>query len=257
MKSILKNPSFSTFSELYEIAKPLYDKANLTYFGFCRIYPNKKFFNIATDPRWAEQHYLIDNLPPAGLCNLDSLQNGVMLPTLDSDLVYGWPEGTIRQVRDRFGIQDPIFVTKKFETYVEIFALAFNLANPYQFYLNHYEQLRQYIFYIKDNARPIINKASSNLLSHYSNKICESSKITCTQVDDSYDLKVIAKNYELQYQGQIYNISLRQYQVLHYAAMGYSNAMIADMLALSKRTIEGHVNRLMTLFQVGKKKPTC
>jgi DNA-binding CsgD family transcriptional regulator len=248
------NISFNSYGEIKEISQPLISSCGLSYFGFCRLLPKQSFFNLATDWHWPEYHYLEKGLPPMKFGEFSALQDGVFLPALNQDEEYGWPDGTIRAVNERFNINNPLLIIKKQNQFAEMFLFTSNLLNANEFYINNLDIFENFIFYFKDKATKLIDKATKSPLFYKNNKIFTLNDEAKKSINKERLKNLLKpKIYQLFYNEKIHYISKRQYDVLSFIAQGYTYKETADKLNLSPRTIESYIDILKNTFGVTSK----
>ncbi|MBI2785394.1 MAG: hypothetical protein HYX60_03430, partial [Legionella longbeachae] len=206
----------------------------------------------SSDPEWPEYHYLEQGLSPACFDHIQSINSQIMLPKLMSDKRYGWPDNTIRSAQELFNITQPILLINKHSDCSDLFLFEFKLENAYEICFNHYNIIEKFIFYFKDKAEKIINKACANPLTLVNNKVCELPQIN--QINNREISATINPNkYYLFYQGKSIILSQKSYKILSLIALGLNNLSIASKMQMSARTIENYINNLVCQFAVDKK----
>lgn len=243
--------TFTSSQQIAQIAKPLMDSCELNYFGYCRLYPDNKFFNLATRPEWAEYHFIDHNLPPAGLLNYDKIESGVVLPAMSDDALFGWPEGLIKSVRERFNVTDPLIIFKKHATHTDIFLYSLQLRNPYQFYFQHMDIFEKFTHYFHEQGEKIITKsAKAPILYKNNHLITFDGDTVINQQLEELKQAISPKRYKLNYNGNIIKVPDRRYQVLQLLAHGNVPKIIATKLNLSTRTVRFYIDTLKTDFNI-------
>jgi DNA-binding CsgD family transcriptional regulator len=250
MSSFLKTYRYEDYKDVADIFEPLKRQLKINYFGFCRLYKNNKFINLATDPTWSHNHYVKQKLPPAFLEQYETVQEGLILPTVEGDKEYGWPEGTVRVIRDQFHVENPIFIIKRFSHYIEVYGASFERNNVYQFYLNEYDKIEQLIFYFKDKASNIISRLHKEPTVHVFDTIT-GNIFNANKNNELFEINI--KNYYIFYNGNNHRLSKKQYKVLSLTSKAFSTKQIALSLRISVRTVEYHIEQLKIIFSVYSK----
>lgn len=247
------NISFQSYQDVNDIIKPLQESLKLYYFGFARIFPNNKFINLASDLQWPEYQYLTKKLPPACFHETPLQANQIMMPKIDEDARFGWPENTINDIQDRFNITQPILLVNNYANFYDLFVFEFKLKNSYEFFFNNYNIIENFIFYFKDKAHRLIKEASSNPLIILPDYVCDKNELNQMTISGDVVNLLKASNYYLYHNGIEIILKNKQYQILSYISLGLSNKNISERMYLSPRTIDDYVNTLIQLFSVKKK----
>jgi DNA-binding CsgD family transcriptional regulator len=110
-------------------------------------------------------------------------------------------------------------------------------------YLNHIDLLKHFIFYFKDKAHDLIEvndrkklietKFASHTLSHTENE----------SIKKFFEETTIKRYYLSGAYKDIY-LSKREFDCAHYLMDGYSSKLIARHLNLSPRTVESYINQV-------------
>jgi DNA-binding CsgD family transcriptional regulator len=237
--------SAQNYQDVHAMFAPAQTQLGLKYFGFCRIYPKQKFIHLGSDPEAAHHLYIQQNLPPAFMEQYETAPEGIMLPTIETDAAYGWPEGTVRNIRDQFDVEHPIFILKRFKKHIDVYGLGFKRANIHEFYLTQLEQIEKLVFYFKDKAQDVIQRLESNPATFKGNIAQDAQHIL-----DRTALDLPINHYEIKHKGNVCFISTRQYQVLQNLSLLRSNKEIANQLSLSVKAVEYHINSLKNIFSV-------
>jgi len=241
----------SASQDISTIAKSLFNKHPLQYFGFARIYSDGSFMNFATHPEFLEHYYKMDyKFLPA--INFANNQITYHLTNTNDSL-----ESATLDLKERFSIHNFFLMIEKKTEYLDVFGFgsAPNLSQPMNFYLNNLEELEKFTLFFKEKANHIIQLASQNKLSFTGNTHLEYQNILNT-IDNSPKsnalLNKLASIIEAKLQEIIYdlNISLTQREkiCLIYAFLGIPAKVIGDKLNISHRTVETHLENAKKKF---------
>ncbi len=241
--AIKQNPSFQSYSDVKSITQTFNQHAELKYFWFGRIYPNGEFFGLASDHQWPEDYFLEQNQLPATATNYDAVRSGIYLPSFDQDQEFGWVDGTIGLIKEKYSIVDPLLFIKKHDHFNEAVLFSLENNNSHAFYMENLDLFENFIFYFKDRANKLIDKASKNLvrLEGYDYATNDSALLNA---DSKITHKLSPNKYYLQHKGIDIPVTAKEYYCLSRLAHGQQFKSIAQELRLSARTIETHFERI-------------
>lgn len=225
------------------ICEPLWKYCNIAYFSYVRIYPDNTYMRLCSHGEWADYCIQKNHCTVAINRALKRPGNGFLM----------WSTKNQSGMDDTAGYFDGdhgFSLIDTYKEYTEIFTFAAPGANKEiaYFYLNNTDVLKRFTFYFKERAHNLILLASQK-----SNRLKLASE---TRVSDNFHEVLHTKN-ERDF---LKNIHIKKYHFyiddhevvlsaievgcLHYLLKGFSVKDIALLRAVSKRTIETHVEHV-------------
>jgi DNA-binding CsgD family transcriptional regulator len=237
-------PAIKHASDTQSICDHFLKQMGLNYFGYFRIYKNRKIAGLVTNPHWCQ--YFIES----GY----TYQNNKML----SAGIHLW-ENTynpafLRVAKESFNFVHGLYIVTEYKNYTEscVFAAPLSQKNIFEFYFNHIDLLKKFIQYFNQKANKLILKSEQQKiflpgqLNHDSNQEIQFS--TENSILKALENQLLAETQAIQ--GARFELSPREQQCLVMLAKGYSAKMIAREINISHRTIEYYIANL-------KKKMNC
>lgn len=231
--------------DMFALAQPLNSIIDITHFSYHRLYKNNTRIHLSTHPdfidffhknklyKFSSTSLTFDNYK-SGYYILDNLL------TKDLNLI-------ISLTLEIFDYYHPFLVIKKNDHYCEFFYFSTNFDNyvANNFYLNNIDLFEKFIFYFKNKASKLINKISNERFIYPElEKPIETNPFyfDIETNKKAFNKTILLKRYKIE------NISVyithRELQCLKYLKRGYTSKAIANLLTISHRTVEAHINSL-------------
>lgn len=231
--------SILSAQQIRDIAAPLFEQTQISYFSYGRFYNDGGIFFLNTHPDFMK-------------CWFD---NPSRWPATDyKDGMYKWEEFMTKEEiqigrENNLGV-DGIGIVKRYTDYVE--TMSFNCApdkSISKYYLNSPEIFQRFGLYFKEKAADLINAASRSRI-----YLPEKSKIK-TQINlnnttqyvpnELVEPNVLYINNELKI-----TLTDREKQCFNYLIKGYSTSEIATMFDISIKTVQTYIARIKAKFKV-------
>ncbi|MBX9585966.1 MAG: helix-turn-helix transcriptional regulator [Gammaproteobacteria bacterium] len=251
--SIKNNPSFKSYGDVNNIIASFEGSLNINYFGYCRVFPNKEFFNLSNTGEWPEEYFIKQNKFPATANNYSQVKSGIYVPTIDQDKNFGWPENTIKDIRNKYNIIEPLLIIKKYDDCINAILIAINHKSPASHLISNIEEIVNFLHYFQSTAIKIIKSADSNRISLSSDSNNTNINADTSDPNDSSNTQNLPQKYYLRYLGKDISITEKESACLKLLAHGYSMKNIAVKLHISSRTVETNINKIKSKFNMTRK----
>lgn len=250
-------------NEVKQIAHPLF-KVGLNYFSYVRVERNQDYYFMATHEGWAkkylqEKYYNLEISLTAGLKELNYPKLVILWDTIKHDKNVE----ILKKAAAEFELGHVFSIVEIGVNFYNVYFFSAPMSHEFinQFYCNNIDMLNAFISYFKEKlhekggllripqTKIIINKDNKNLL-----KL----SLSISQRKELYETirknkLLVSESPEMKY------LTLRELEVISGLLQGYSALQTAQMLKISKRTAEEHINNIKqklsctTLFQLGNK----
>lgn len=226
---------FSELESVIDICKPL-NKMGIQGFIFMRHFPDGSFIDLSNQIKWSEfflQRFMQEKYVYSNIEDHMNSMDGVSLWALNMDNVI-WQEGG-----EHFDFGNGISLSRDIEQrYKDTFCFYSDLEKTElnQYYLNHLPLLWQFCDYFLEKAAPIVQKGYQHKLStpdaylqsnHLMDSCLHTHKDVCSWIKYDFD-----------------SISTKEKHSLYLAAQGFTAEEIANLIHVSKRTVESRLNNL-------------
>lgn len=219
---------------------------NRTYNQDYTSHHNKGFF-LSNHSAWV-QHFLkhdyMHRISMAGVNAVGEFSGyKILLCSLFEDNLM------LKNMKDEFNIDHGILVCKQYPDYCEWYTFAGDKDNPQllHYYLNHFDELIQFILYFKNKAKDIIKRAEKEDFQlpkpTGKNKLLTHETATKALLQTRTALDIGSKKI-IELSTGLIEFSKRESQCLALLQKGYSAKLTADTLHISQRTVEGHLQRI-------------
>lgn len=251
--------SFAYANDFRKLCQPLFLNTNIDLFRYVRLYKDGGYFNFSTAPE-VDKFLLFEC--KGKLCSdvkyLDATfhdkysakikENRINVFTEDIDIGGYWAP-----YFKEFNIKSSFSIMEKFDDYYEKFEFVtrFN-KNIYTFYINHYDILEKFILYFRERGTNLINIGEKNKFIWLNSnptyckivqnlaRIIPKKEENIARLKDSFKLK----KYIIGNDNSKACITSRELECLQYLGRGFSYKEIGNILQLSARTIETHVQHI-------------
>jgi DNA-binding CsgD family transcriptional regulator len=217
MTNITRYPYFSYNSQVELLMQPLKGQADLNMIGFCRRYKNHQRFIIDTPHKWCT-HFYENELYRYSLYEKDPKD---LVSTYDmwDHLPYSPPE-IYKYRRTKFSLAHGLTIVKQHESCSDTFMFATHPLNSLinNFYINEKELFENFVAKFYETLAPDLEYLSQHRF-------------------------YVPGNYVKSDQNSL-KFTQRQYECASLVLEGYTTKEIAEILTLSPRTVEQHIDRL-------------
>lgn len=226
---IKKNIAYLSVEDINEICDPLFKKFSINYFLYARKYKDNSLLALTSHRDWY-CHYL-NNHYPLLITSVEGVHTWVttMLPS------------AMEEGANSFNLYNGIVLEKNYPEFIEVveFASSSPYNHPIEFICNHKDFFNKFIFYFKEKANALIQKADNERLylpaSMYSNQKNSSSPY------DEFCRAIHIKKFNMNFNSQNIIFSKREFEVLLFLSEGKTMKQIAKLMNLSFRTCEAHL----------------
>lgn len=239
-----KHPCFDGIPHVKDICAEYFRHLDLHFFGHVTVSPDGKYHFMCSKHDWPEYRFVQGGIAPIGFTLYHQIENSILLPSMDTGADLGWTDQDILVAKERFGIKSPMVIFRKFDDHYEGFFFDLHDKKAYEKYLQNFDLFENFIFYYKDKAHKILEKAAENRLQVHEQHLQEKASIVTTSDLKEQNDKLLPKQYFLYHRSKNYAVSSREYQCLSLLAHGEKIKEIARSINLSARTVESHLVNL-------------
>ncbi len=250
--SLVSNYQESILGKLKDITQPLSDHFGIKTFAYRKFLNDGRSFGVSTNHGWNKWHndYLLEKK------EIPAYEREVKETSVSENNQHLWlrtgePDKTDELFLNLydFDIWNTMCIYKNHTNYVEGFYFATHKENVNfpNFFLNHIDTLKHYIFYFKNN---FLTKIDSQIIDTISvptiskeSFIQETNKRIDMQTSSFIEASRI-NNYVFHRGNERISLSRRELECLQYLSHGKSTKEIASHLQLSPRTIEMYLQRI-------------
>lgn len=233
--------SIVTESDVFSICKPLFESSKITYFHYSRIYKNGLTFGLVTNSKWHK--YVLENnyVPPQ--CELKS---GIHLKRETNP-------SAAKAAQTHFNLNSFINLVKEKDQYIEVCGFASNMGNIIGYYIDNLSLLNKFVLYFKEKAHDLIDLSCSQavLMEHYA-KYFSNTRIIFDN-SDKLSKALDLEKYHFGDKSKKEYVTFQELQCLRYLATGRSPKEIGQILKISHRTVETHINTMKQRFGLNYK----
>ena len=229
---IQKNIAYQTADIVKEICSPFFSACGLSYFDYTRIFPDGSVATLVTDRNWF-YHYFEKNYS----ATINKATSGI----------YLWDQLMCKAAREAFTRNfqhgKTLSIFKEQPGYIEIteFAAAPQNENALDLFFNHQDVLNQFILYFKEKASDLIIKvAKDKFFVPSSMQTLPLERPNYTELKENFlpdKISVFCGKKEIW-------LTLREYQCLCHLSCGRSMKEIGNVLGISPRTVETHLDHI-------------
>lgn len=249
---MLSNPCFGHIDDIREITSQYFYDLNVYFFGHISVYPDGKFSFLCSRHEWPEEHFVQQKIPPAGFTLYDRITDGVLFPSMDKGSDFGWTDEVAIESKERFGILNPMLITRKYHDHYEGFFFDLHSENVYEKYINNFDIFEKFIHFHKDKSSKLIEKVSAHRLLVDDKYITLKSKNPGASNFEKH--KIQPRRFYLRHGSIEIAVSAREYCCLSRLSRGWQLKSIANDLNVSVRTIETYCNSIKRKFNLSSRK---
>lgn len=237
---LTKNVCFDLIPDVKNICDQYFGELNLHFFGHINVQLDGKYHILNSSRDWPE-YGLQQEFPPAGFITYDKLENGIVLPCMDSGAALGWSDAVMASAKEQFGITNLMGIFKKYEDHYQAFFFDLHEKNALEKYLNHFDFFENFILYFREKSMRLAKIAQKDPLQVKSKYLeMQQSQLINFKNKDHYN-KLLPSQYYLRHCNKEFAITRREYQCLDHLAHGKKIKEIARLLDISARTVESHL----------------
>lgn len=214
-------PGLNFASEVAELCRPFFSSTGANYFDYNRVYPDNTYLALASDGYWLE-HFLKMKYKISSAFK----QSGMHL--WDSFQYYE----AIHDAKVNFNHARGVTIIQQHENYIEFIDIAAPKTHREitSFYLNHTDQINEFLFDFRDRADRLIKLAEKNVM-QLPNEV--STILSPAILAEEKDLFI-----------KKFKISSRELQCFENILCGKTAKQTAEILSVSPRTVEEHITNL-------------
>ncbi|MBU0744307.1 MAG: LuxR C-terminal-related transcriptional regulator [Gammaproteobacteria bacterium] len=253
--------SFCQSKDFYDLCVPLFLSTVIDSVIYFQTHLDGGYFHLSTSPEINNYMYIKNKgKHVADFRILDALFKGqtgfkkkcVFIEDI-ADRNYWVP------TYEELGIKSSINIIEKHDKYYDGFwFIARSGKAPYSFFVNHYDVLENFILYFKERARDLIEQGKREKIIWFNNKPEYSEVVQRLEgvvLKDSQNFANLKnrfklKRYSINKDNLKYYITPREMQCLQYLGQGLSCKEIGNLLYVSSRTVESHLQKIKTRLGV-------
>lgn len=234
-----------------QLCQPLKNKFNLSFFLFVRDYKNGQRIWLTTHGEWTEYFYT------EGLYKLSAFENPFIPYTPGYYLWSTLPGQNVFDMARGFDIDHGITFVSDHAKHYDFFHLGATRDNPQvlNFYLNHRDALERFIAYFKDAAADLIKQIEMNRMTVPFPKRSPQQNIAMPNPEiniDEFLTEIERDRYYLKHDNEDVYLTRRESECLKWCLNGKSSDEIAIIMAISKRTVETHIDNVKEKLRCNK-----
>lgn len=236
--TFLKNPSLDYYPEVDSFCMRYFPDYNINYFATARVYHDGRVSMISTNPGWAEDHLIVQDLPPAGLCNFNEIDGTqFMIACEHYDKLVGWDEGSYLEAKNNFNIKNPMLIMVKHIDYIDQYMIDIHHEDAIKLYYNKMDHLKGFFNLFKHEFKELLSLT-------YKHPIHTNKKYVIKREYDQ-QRKCLSENQQLLYHEKGFaRLTNQEYHCLKLLAKGARIKHIAKILDISPRTVETYIQRI-------------
>lgn len=237
-----KFQTITSSNEVSQFLTPL-KELGINYFHYGKMFKNGFLALLVSNAQWHKHVFRMEKPGPWPTTDQYQLESGC----------YLWENmydpSLIQDARNYFNFGTGIVLINQYDDFYDTFSFGMSKTsshNPFEFFLNHLEMLKQFTAFFKDSASKLILQAENNkLILPDSMKKNNNFKIKNQETDQIK--RKISKCIQLSEKGLL---TPREFECLKYLARGKTMKEIALYSNISPRTVEARINNI-------KKKLSC
>lgn len=242
-----KHLVFTSSRDIQSICKIFFDKTGTTYFNYVKRYRNGSKACLSNRADWMKYFYghrLFENIFIEKETANKAYEKEFSLGSVTTVLWAGLHKSKVVEQSKLFDIGNGISLAlthKDFNEYY-YFAAKNKAVEMTNWYINNIDSLIEFIYYFKDVARNLISEAEQpqNLIV-IKKSVDISTPMTHLSISGNFKESVNHKHYFIYYNNLEILITSREIECIKYMIRGYSSAQIGELMNISKRTVEKHL----------------
>lgn len=246
--------SFELCNEIKEICAPLRNYG-ITYFSYTRVYHNGVRLDLNTHSEMSEIYYVKSPMYQKSVMEaspIDHKSDFLLWNSFD-------PDESMTIMRDQFNITNGITLVNQLRDYTELCYFASQRENTaiLNFYISNLDVLRLFVYYFKDKCQNLLYflKNKINVLTSIETGAKINFKDICfdsiaPDINSPLVMPFDIKKFYIQDKENNTYLTAREMECIRWLSLGKSAHDISQILSLSPRTIEAHIDNV-------KKKMNC
>lgn len=242
------HPTFTACADLNEFARPIFNKFNLNYFQYIKIFKDGSLSCATNIPEWQQfcyKHFWSNNKPvaysspPQSECLDPNKYCFLWEPNLPAE-----PVGFAREFNIHNGIT---FVERHADYYTMMgFAAPDNNYSVINTYLNNIDVFTQFINKFQQEQSDLIVKLDSNKIIVPDTQLDQN--LTAMLAQDQAKVRIPVCHKKINSY-----LTKREHECIKLLSKNFTNKQIARELSLSDRTVESYFNRIRQRFDLHSK----
>lgn len=236
--------TFTAANDIADICRTYFNGYNLHYFNLARVYPDGRYFCLNTEPSWSVDAFIKDKQPVGNFMNYHATKDRICLPFSLGGEAFGWSNEYYVNAKQRYGFNKPLYIIKRYDTHIDSYFFDPHVPNLERLYIEDFQLFENFFFYFREQAADIINAADKRpLMTLDKYKIELRNREIQSQANNKQVRKFIhPKTYIFYYQGNIINLTPREYDCLRNLSHGMTAKISAKFLGISPKTVETHLS---------------
>lgn len=240
-----------------DICSPLFSNTCIKHFRYMKMYKNYKYLSIGTNLEYLK-YYLQNLKEPGKIFEPARIFSSSQVTRETGKSYFIWPNQYSKDIKDplfeilyEFNVWNGFTVSKYTDDYVETWSFATDKASESttQFYVNNLSLFDQFIVYFKKYTSEFTKDINDEKLAVFQNPF----NLNCVSSDSlgNKDLKdfLPGKNNITMFKflcenGKIATLSARELECLFYISSGKTMKSIANIMSISPRTVEVHIQSI-------------
>jgi LuxR family transcriptional regulator, quorum-sensing system regulator SolR len=251
--------SFMQAHDFRSLCQPLLSGTDVAACFYVRLYRDGSYFHFSTSVdmdrfmflesklKYNFDIHILDAMFASKMFFKNKNENKIFIFVEDIDNIGYW-SGVFKE----FNIKTSFNIVEKVDDYYESFWFVSRFSKSmYSFCVNHYDVLENFILYFRENNADLIKMGEKRKIVFLNNdleycKVVQGlrgmvAKEDCDVVDPKAGFKL--KKYPIGSGDAKTYLTLRELECLQYLAQGFSYKGIGNILQVSHRTIETHLQR--------------
>ena len=243
---------FRACEEIQAICDPFFKSSGLNFFVFNRTYKTDympgqpmKGFCLFNDVAWAEHFFKHDYRRRISLLGVNEVGQFSGYKVLFFNLFED--NAMLHNLRDYFSYDHGVLIVKQHKDYAEWYTFATSKDKPQMlsYYLNHFEELIQFILYFKHKASHLLKKAEGADFPMPPPEYKLVNNLGANEVLFSQEgVWQNANKHFILFGDTCAELTPREKDCLQYLRQGFSAKLIARELSISPRTVEDYVRNI-------------
>lgn len=247
MEDPQKHISLSSCQDIKKICEQFFSeqKINISHLNYIRKYDDNTVLYLCSNAHWLS-HYYKSAYPTIGAFEQDnalSQQKYVLWSGLNAN------DKILQDSKNIIQVEHGITLIKKFNHGCEYFNLGNTDANPAVMneYINNLEVLNKFVFYFHEKASSLIHATEQKRFLLPSEHCRE--KIEVPHRSQQLSKKIGAEKKNTQNKSKNIFLTARELHCVDWYLQGKTASEIAEILKISKRTVETHIENIKEKFQ--------
>lgn len=234
----IKNYNISIIEDLNKLADPI-KNYGIKFLTFRRLYNNGRMLHFSNDVSWLD--YSFNHQLWQSTSSIDRIDK----VNIDNQYAHIWKSSKIDHVYEAMyehNLWNGLTIYDKRTEYVDLWAFATDRNNTeiFDLYINELHIIKQFILYLHDKAHTLFFPDNINVF------IKTSKTINLTEVQSFSLQNTEVFDIERYYydNDRTKYLTKKEFICLYFVSNGKSYKEISDILKISPRTVETHINSI-------------